>query len=400
MATCVSFNTFRQLHMKWPGAAPLTSAALRPCFQPVVDLAWAVLQAAAAAGHFAACSSSSSSCSGTSSESNFWETHVTGVVRVAVGMGRTLGAAVIEDRSLGQWLPHAQQFASDTLLKLLLVPVGVFVGELHKQQQQQGQVCVQPYHQQLLDELGVTPSEHQRATWAADISPYTVFYTCVAPAFAVNMRALVLQNSSSSGGISSSGSSSGTEQSGGAGTAARLSAVAAAAGLGISSRLWELMLLTVLEYTVLVSSTYVFCVAQCLTVSAVLHQIEREASSSRAASSELLQCLVLEVTPALLRSIRCATVAGSPTLADHAATSGSDDAEAALAELLDGSMRSLTLLSDSALHAGELLQARCSSVQQQACSDGSFGLSVFLRCHDFGTRCMLLFALWRCCVRQ
>jgi hypothetical protein len=262
-ATLACVNTFRQLYMKWPGTAPLTSAALRPCFQPVVDLAWAVLQAAAAAGlcsdHGSSSSSSSSSSASASRERGRWDCHVASAVRLATSLGGTLGLARLRNSSFGQWRPHAQQFSSDVLLKLLMVPVGILVGQLHEQQQQQqqpGQVCVQPYHQQLLAELQVIPNEHQSGTQSANGSPYNALYACAALAFASEMQLSVLQNSSS--GISSDGS--GSELSAGAGTAAQPAAAATAAGPGISSRLCELLLLTVLEYAVLVSTVDVFCV--------------------------------------------------------------------------------------------------------------------------------------------
>jgi hypothetical protein len=328
----------------------------------MVDLAWTVLEAAAAAGQIGRSSSSSSS------DRSLWDWHISAAVSLAAGFGRALEVAHVSSSAREQWLQHAQQFASDTLLKLLMVPAGIFVGQLHnkqhqqqqqQQQQGQGQVLVQPYHQQLLSELGVTPNEHQSPV--AD--QYSAFNTCAALAFTVDLRAVVLRDSSSSTGSSSSGS--GSERSCAAGTAAQ--PAAAAAVPGISSRLYELMLLTALEYAVLVSSADAWCQVHALVVCVDLYRTGLKASSSTAASAAisspqaslsasdaLLHSLLLEVTPALQHSTRCASVADSQWLASVAATSGSDVTAAAKA-VLAGSWRSLAALSEAVLHAGELL---------------------------------------------
>jgi hypothetical protein len=140
-------------------------------------------------------------------------------------------------------------------------------------------------------------------------------------------------------------------------------------------------------------------------VAAVLQQVEWKAHSSTAAGDALLQCLVSEVTPVLLCSTRGASVAASPALAAHAATSGSDAADAVLAKVSGSSTQLFTVLSEGVLHAGEflqgvlhageflqgvlhageLLQASCGSFPQQACSVAF--ASVLPCCLDQCTRC-------------
>jgi hypothetical protein len=328
----------------------------------VVELAWAVLEAAAAAGQFDGSSSSS--------DRSVWNCHIAAVERLAAVFSRELASAYMQSSTLALLRPHAQQFSSDTLLKLLLLPAGLFVRELHrKQQEQQGQVCVQPYHQQLLAELRLELNEQQCGISGADTGQYSELLACAALAFALKMRSTAVQSSSGSSS-GSSGSSSGSEQSVGAGVAAQpAAAVAAAATAGISSRLYVLLLLTMLEYAVLESQTDVCCLAQALTFSGDVYGCvcalfsstaaaggsAAAQQSQRPASDVLLQALVLEVGPEALRATRCATVAGSAGLAAMAAADGSAAAEEALAVSVERIWRSLLLLFEGALVGGELL---------------------------------------------
>ncbi|WIA21071.1 hypothetical protein OEZ85_005391 [Tetradesmus obliquus] len=69
------------------------------------------------------------------------------------------------------------------------------------------------------------------------------------------------------------------------------------------------------------------------------------------ASDTLLQCLLLEAGRALLRRTRCASVAGCPTLTDHAAARGTAAAEEALAEAVYNIRLALLQLSRAAFEA-------------------------------------------------
>jgi hypothetical protein len=362
--------SFTQLHSLWPGSAPLTAAALRPCFQPVVELAWTVLEAGAAAGLFEDGNSSSS-------RHSLWDCQLNAVLNLASSLAHVLGA-VVAQRLLVQWQPHAQQFASDELLKLLMVVAGFYVGDQYKQQQQQqqqqGHVCVQPYHQQLLAELQVQP-------WGLPgIKPiiytgHTLQYSYAALALALKMRATVLASGSSSSGVSSSGSSGGTASRAHAQPAAATTAVPPS----ISIMLHELMLLTVLECAVLASATDPYGMSQALASSIYLHHYAMNiVSSSTAAgaamqqpqanppSSEvLLRCLLLEVAPAVLRSTRCTTAASTATFAAVAAASGNapDPADERRP------WRALMALSERMLQDGKLPAAKHSvtSCSQRQC---------------------------------
>jgi hypothetical protein len=347
----------------------------------VVDLAWAVLEAAAAAGHFDGSSSSSSSSS--DDDRRVWECHIAAVVRLAASFSASLAGAFMQSSALTILRPHAQQYSSDKLLKLLMLPAGILIRKLHRKQQgQPGQVCVQPYHQQLLTELRLELNEQQSGMAGADTGPYTALHACAAVAFAMQMRSTAAESSSSSSSSSeqssgaaavalvAAGGSSG--QSIMAGAAAQPAAVAAAAATpGISGRLYELLLLTTLECVVLTPATDVYRLAEALTHSADVYACVRAPFSSTAAgaaaaalqqseqpaSDALLQALVLEVGPAALQGIRSASVAGSAALAAQAAASGSAAAEEALARYVDTIRRALALLSEGALSAGELLHA-------------------------------------------
>jgi hypothetical protein len=392
--TDICINVMRRVSLSWPGAAPMTAAAVRPCFQPVVDLAWAVLQAAAAAGQFVGGGNSSSS----SSSSSAWDCHIAAVVRLAAAFSAALAGVLMQSSALALMQAHAQQFASDTLLKLLMLPAGLLIQELHRKQQgQPGQVCVQPYHQQLLEELKLELNEQQSGMAGADAGRYGALHACAAVAFAMQMRRTAAESSSSSSSSSSeqsiragpaavasvaaggSSCSSGSEQSIEAGMAAQPAAVAAAAAAaaatpGISGRLSELLLLTTLECVVLTPATDVYRLADALTYGVDVYECVHAPFSSPAAgaaaaavqqseqpaSDALLQALVLEVGPAAMQGIRSASVAGSAALAAQAAADGSVAAEEALASSVDTIRRSLALLYDGALSAGELPHAwRC-----------------------------------------
>ncbi|WIA21070.1 hypothetical protein OEZ85_005390 [Tetradesmus obliquus] len=90
-----------------------------------------------------ACSSSSSGGS-----SSMLSKLVEAATPLAASISKVLGPAVVHEGTRARYRPHAQQFASDTLLKLLMSWAGIRIAALHKQQQQQqqqqqpGQVCV------------------------------------------------------------------------------------------------------------------------------------------------------------------------------------------------------------------------------------------------------------------
>jgi hypothetical protein len=327
----------------------------------VVDLAWAVLETGAAAGLFDGSSSSSSRTTTTTSSSDrsTWDYHIASVMRLASTFGRLFGGSLVGGARLEPWRPHAQQFTSDALLKLLLVPAGVHVGHMYKQQQR-GQVCVQPYHQQLLSELGVMPTEQQSGIAGADADVSSTGVACAALAFVADMRMTALRNSSGSNSSSSSSSNH-------AGVTGQPAATAAAEpGL---SRLHELLLLLLLllEYAALVSLADTYCLPYAMgVILGVCEQWwgESDSTGTGAAVPQLpalpdskffLQPLLQELAPAVLRNIRTASAAGSHTLAAYAAANGSDAAGAALAQSLGSTLRLLAALSHSPLLSGELL---------------------------------------------
>jgi hypothetical protein len=355
----VCMGTFKQLHLLWPGSAPLTAAALRPCFQPVVELAWTVLEAGAAAGMFAGSKSISIS--------NLWQYQFANALDLAESLAQTLGDATRLDDQLRQWTPHAQQFASNALLKLLMMVAGIYVGDQCRQQQQQQQqgkqVYVQPYHQQLLAELKMQPSEKLiDSVPSTTRDTYGTLYACAALYFAMEMRIAVQQDGCSSS--SSSGESTGVGA-----TAQPAAAAAAAVAPGISSRLHELALLTMLEFAIVSPAADLQCMRSMLAYCVDVQQlvIEMHCSDDAAAgvpsnqqlsafpaSDALLQCLLLESTPAVLRRVRSVTAASSVAAAETAVAS-SDGSFVSAGHL----MNLLALLSGPMLQVGEL-RAMCS----------------------------------------
>jgi hypothetical protein len=371
---------FTQLHAIWPGSAPLTAAALRPCFQPVVELAWTVLEAGAAAGMFEDGSSSSSSSRGSSTGDCTQRDNTFAIaLQLAAGISYELGMAYLRDRTYEQWRPHVQQFASVALLKLMMVVAGIDVREAYAsyaykqqqghQQQQEQQICVQPYHQQLLAELHVAPSKRVTKIAYDTICPSTGLTACSALAFVLKAGVLWSSNSSSSSSSSCGGCCS-DDNSSVRSTEAVMPAPAAAAVVpGISSRLQELLLLTVLEYAVLASAHDVRLLVDPLTISIDLLCISGRIAGDVAMperqpedqvipveSNALLQCLLLELGPAVLHRLRCTAAAGSAAAAATTASSSSSSSSTAeeLADITDGITPCLALLCEVALPPGKL----------------------------------------------
>jgi hypothetical protein len=349
----------------------------------VVELAWTVLEAAAAAGLLTVDSSSSSSSSSSGDYSRY-DSRVAAILQLAAGISYELGSAYLHDRATEQWPPHAQQFASDALLKLLLMTAGLLVREGYEQQQgrrqqqqqqqQQGQqVCLQPYHQQLLAELKVQPSERLTNIAYNNFCPCVGLQACSALAFALQARELC---SSSSGSSSSSGDNSSVLGTAGA---TRMQPAGTAVSPGISSRLQELLILTVLEYAVLASVDNGYLLADALMISicllglfggvtddAVAAMSELHDQFAPGESNALLQCLLLELGPAVLRSTRDSTAAGSAAgsaaaaaaaAAGPAAAASSSTAHAEWSKnVIDGTTCCLALLCAITLFPGKLWQ--------------------------------------------
>jgi hypothetical protein len=291
----------------------------------VVDLAWAVLEAGAAADSFASTNTNTSS---SSSSDSGWALATGTVIGFSNMLTYLFGQARSADAKLTAWQPHAQQFASDALLKLMLVHAGMSVGLLYTQQQQQQrqgkQPGVQPYHQQLLAELGVQPLEHlagrNQERWLGS-SPLT----CTAVVSILDLRlkasATTAASSSSKGGLSPSPASPAAAQ-----TSAPPSAAAAAIAMGggVGSRLYDLLLLTVLECAVLTAAaedsltSLAAAVLRCLDVSKHVRRMQldtRTAAAGTSAGEELaaadfsnllLQPLLLELAPAAMQAVRAA----------------------------------------------------------------------------------------------
>ncbi|WIA22214.1 hypothetical protein OEZ85_004544 [Tetradesmus obliquus] len=299
--------------------------------------------------------------------------HIIDVLRLAGAFSQALDGTSFDDDEPGAaQRQQAQQFASDALLQLLMVPAGIFVGALREQQQQQQQqhqqqqqqqqqqreqVCMQPYHLQLLAELRVPPDERQIVAAVAGMGMEGLpacMYAWDAVLFITQTRAAALQTTSSSSSPES-------------GAAAQPSTAASVAVPGISSRLGKLLLLTMLEYAALAAAEDFVCLAHALEcVVDVYWQLPgtRICSAAAAAaaagaavpqqaappaSEEVLHCLLLEVGPAAVRSMRTACSAGSAVLADHAAKHGSSSAERACAQSVNAISLSLAALFEDEL---------------------------------------------------
>jgi hypothetical protein len=330
---------FSHLCHAWPGAVPPTAAALRPCFQPVVELAWAVLEAAAAAGRSASTntSNSSSSSSGSGGDSG-WSQAVAKAMVVPVMLADMFRLARSADAKLGAWQPHAQLFASDALLKLVLMHAGMAVGFLYKQQQGK-QPGVQPYHQQLLAELGVQAVEHltdkHQEVWLASLPGAFAMAVSVLD-LRVTAAATAAASSNSSGHSPSATSppATPTSVSSSSPPAATAAATAAAATAtmsgGVELRLCELLLLTVLEYAVLTAAasednvtSLAAAVSRCVDVSQHVQRMQLDMRTAAAGTSAgeklaaadftnlLLQPLLLQLAPAAMQAVRAAAAAAA-----------------------------------------------------------------------------------------
>jgi hypothetical protein len=265
----------------------------------VVELAWTVLEAGAAAGIF--------ETGGSSSSSSQWEYQFAVVKLFGASLAQALGTAALLDNHLRQWRPHAQQFAFDALEKLLMLTAGMFIRFQYRQRQQQGQVPVQPYHQQLLEELKMQLPVLALRSESAATGASDTLQACAALAFAVDMQRELHRSSSEANGSGSSSSQGSETRTSAQPAPAAAEAAAAAAGaaplsLGVSSKLHELLLLTMLEFVVLSAANDPSIMVFSLSYSIFVQQYGLLLCSSNTAAA------YASVYLQLLQAMRCCSV--------------------------------------------------------------------------------------------